>query len=140
MEVSTQSTIQADAKIKVKNKKSTLISRLRENKIAYFSLWFLVLIHVIVFLGPVFWKVSPEELQQIGALTGWSLQHPFGTDDLGRDVFARMLTGGRVTLIVGLGAMLCSLFIGTIVGACAGFMGKAVEAILMRITEAMQAI
>jgi peptide/nickel transport system permease protein len=140
MEVSTQSTIQADAKIKAINKKSTLISRLRENKIAYFSLWFLVLIHVIVFLGPLFWKVSPEELQQVGALTSWSLQHPFGTDDLGRDVFARMLTGGRVTLIVGLGAMLCSLFIGTIIGACAGFMGKAVEAILMRITEAMQAI
>jgi peptide/nickel transport system permease protein len=140
MEVSTQSTIQADAKVKAINKKSTLISRLRENKIAYFSLWFLVLIHVIVFLGPLFWKVSPEELQQVGALTSWSLQHPFGTDDLGRDVFARMLTGGRVTLIVGLGAMLCSLFIGTIIGACAGFMGKAVEAILMRITEAMQAI
>ncbi|NQD68631.1 ABC transporter permease [Bacillus haikouensis] len=140
MEVSTQSTIQADAKVKAINKKSTLISRLRENKIAYFSLWFLVLIHVIVFLGPLFWKVSPEELQQVGALTSWSLQHPFGTDDLGRDVLARMLTGGRVTLIVGLGAMLCSLFIGTIIGACAGFMGKAVEAILMRITEAMQAI
>ncbi|RBP85901.1 peptide/nickel transport system permease protein [Cytobacillus firmus] len=140
MEVSTQSTIQADVKTQVKNKKSTLLSRLRENRFAYFSLWFLVLIHIVVFLGPFLWTVNPEDLQQAGALAGWSLQHPFGTDDLGRDVFARMLTGGRVTLVVGLGAMLCSLLIGTVIGACAGFMGKVVEAVLMRLTEAMMAI
>ena len=140
MEVSTQPAIQADVKTQAKNKKSTLLSRLRENKVAYFSLWFLVVIHAIVFLGPLFWTVSPEELQRAGALAGWSWQHPFGTDDLSRDVFARMLTGGRVTLVVGLGAMLCSLLIGTVIGACAGFMGKAAEAVLMRITEAMMAI
>jgi len=140
MEVSTQPAIQADVKTQAKNKKSTLLSRLRENKVAYFSLWFLVVIHAIVFLGPLFWTVSPEELQPAGALAGWSWQHPFGTDDLSRDVFARMLTGGRVTLVVGLGAMLCSLLIGTVIGACAGFMGKAAEAVLMRITEAMMAI
>ncbi|RBP86095.1 peptide/nickel transport system permease protein [Cytobacillus firmus] len=140
MEVSTQSTIQADVKTQVKNKKSTLLSRLRENRVTYLSLWFLVLIHIVVFLGPFLWTVNPEDLQQAGALAGWSLQHPFGTDDLGRDVFARMLTGGRVTLVVGLGAMLCSLLIGTVIGACAGFMGKVVEAVLMRLTEAMMAI
>src|SRR5690606_30237636 len=75
-----------------------------------------------------------------GSLASWSLQHPFGTDDLSRDVFARMLHGGRVTLIVGLAAMLFSLLIGTVVGACAGFFGKVVESILMRITDAMMAI
>ncbi|MGB6406269.1 MAG: ABC transporter permease, partial [Planococcus donghaensis] len=107
---------------------------------AYASFWFLLLIHIAVFLGPVIWTVNPEELQQAGSLASWSLQHPFGTDDLSRDVLARMLHGGRVTLIVGLAAMLFSLIIGTVVGAAAGFFGKVVESVLMRITEAMMAI
>ena len=140
MEVSTQTKVQPELKVKAGPGKDSLLSRLRQNKVAYISLWFLVVIHSVVFLGAVLWKVNPEDLQAVGALAGWSLEHPFGTDDLGRDVFARMLHGGRVTLIVGLAAMLCSLLIGTIVGACAGFMGKVAEAVLMRITEAMMAI
>lgn len=126
--------------IKPNQGKASVLKSLRHNKVAYASFWFLVLIHALVFLGPVFWTVNPEALQDAGSLAGWSLQHPFGTDDLSRDVFARMLHGGRVTLIVGLAAMLFSLLIGTVVGAAAGFFGKVVEAILMRITEAMMAI
>lgn len=126
--------------IKPNQGKASVLKSLRHNKVAYASFWFLVLIHGLVFLGPVFWTVNPEALQDAGSLAGWSLQHPFGTDDLSRDVFARMLHGGRVTLIVGLAAMLFSLLIGTVVGAAAGFFGKVVEAVLMRITEAMMAI
>ncbi|MFC0416476.1 ABC transporter permease [Cytobacillus solani] len=139
MEASTQTNVTSGAAVKVK-KKNTLLNRLLQNKVAYFSFWFLIILHIIVFIGPLVWTVNPEELQEIGALASWSLQHPFGTDDLGRDVFARMLHGGRVTLLVGLAAMLFSLFIGTFVGACAGFFGKFVEAVFMRITEAMMAI
>ncbi|MCA0970784.1 ABC transporter permease [Halobacillus litoralis] len=117
-----------------------LLTRLKQNKVAFFSLWFLLIVHFVVFVGPVLWPLSPDELTDVGALAPWTLQHPFGTDDLGRDVFARMLHGGRVTLLVGLCAMLFSLIIGTIIGACAGFFGKVVESILMRITEAMMAI
>ncbi|KOP71905.1 ABC transporter permease [Bacillus sp. FJAT-21945] len=139
MEASTQTNVTSGAAVKVK-KKNTLLNRLLQNKVAYFSFWFLIVLHIIVFIGPLVWTVNPEELQEVGALASWSLQHPFGTDDLGRDVFARMLHGGRVTLLVGLAAMLFSLFIGTFVGACAGFFGKFVEAVFMRITEAMMAI
>ncbi|KQL21433.1 ABC transporter permease [Cytobacillus solani] len=139
MEASTQTNVTSGAAVKVK-KKNTLLNRLLQNKVAYFSFWFLIILHIIVFIGPLVWTVNPEELQEVGALASWSLQHPFGTDDLGRDVFARMLHGGRVTLLVGLAAMLFSLFIGTFVGACAGFFGKFVEAVFMRITEAMMAI
>ncbi len=140
MEVSTQSNVNRGLAVQVKKRKSTLLNRLRQNKVAYFSLWFLIVLHLIVFMGPLVWTVNPEELQEVGALASWSLQHPFGTDDLGRDVFARMLHGGRVTLLVGLAAMLFSLFIGTFVGAFAGFFGKVVESVFMRITEAMMAI
>lgn len=123
--------------LKKEKRRFVLLTRLKQNKVAYLSLWFLVVVHAVVFIGPVLWPISPDELTDAGALAGWTLQHPFGTDDLGRDVFARMLHGGRVTLLVGLCAMLFSLIIGTIIGACAGFFGKVVEAVLMRITEAM---
>lgn len=139
MEVSTNQEINSQV-VASKKKRFPLLKQIRQNKVAYFSLWFLVVIHAIVFLGPLLWTVRPEDLQEIGALAGWSLQHPFGTDDLGRDVFSRMLYGGRVTLLVGLAAMLFALLIGTIIGACAGFFRGVIEAVLMRVTEAMMAI
>lgn len=140
MDVYTKPVLENKVDAKPSQGKASVLKSLRHNKTAYASFWFLVLIHALVFLGPIFWTINPEALQEAGSLAGWSLQHPFGTDDLSRDVFARMLHGGRVTLIVGLAAMLFSLLIGTVVGAAAGFFGKVVEAILMRITEAMMAI
>jgi len=133
-----------DSKYKVLTSKYTFaisfLSSLRKNKIAYISFWFLLLIHLFVFFTPLVWPFTPEELTDSGALSSWSWRHPFGTDDLSRDVFARMLYGGRVTLLVGLLSMVFSLVIGTLVGACAGYFGKIVESVLMRITEAMMAI
>lgn len=123
-----------------KKNRTSLLKQLLKNKVAFFSLCFLVFIHVIVFIGPFIWTINPDDLQEAGALASWSIQHPFGTDDLGRDVFSRMLHGGRVTLLVGLASMLFSLLIGTIVGACAGFFRGFIEAVLMRVTEAMMAI
>lgn len=140
MEVSTKSNFNGELALKAKKKENSLLNRIRQNKVAYFSLWFLLVTHIVVFLGPLVWTINPDELQEVGGLASWSLQHPFGTDDLGRDVFTRMLHGGRITLLVGLAAMLFALFIGTVVGACAGFFGKLAESILMRITEAMMAI
>ncbi|TDQ38302.1 ABC transporter permease [Aureibacillus halotolerans] len=115
-------------------------TRLRKNKAAHASLWFLILIHVVVFIGPFVWTMSPEATNPANTLASWSVSHPFGTDDLGRDVFSRMLHGGRITLLVGAGAMVFTVLIGGIVGACAGFFGKWIEAILMRFTEAMMSI
>ncbi len=64
-----------------------------------------------------------------------SLQHPMGTDDLGRDELTRALIGGRVSLAVGVMAMLVSIVAGTLVGAFAGYFGGAIDSVLMRLTE-----
>ncbi|GGE27339.1 peptide ABC transporter permease [Pullulanibacillus camelliae] len=130
----------SQAEVTKKKRQFAVLTHLKQNKVAFISFIFLILVHIIVFLGPFAWHVTPEQISKDGSLVGWSLQHPFGTDDLGRDVFSRMLHGGRVTLLVGLCSMLFSLIIGTFIGACAGFLGKAVEAVFMRITEAMMAI
>ncbi|GGP16641.1 ABC transporter permease [Oceanobacillus neutriphilus] len=140
MNASTNINIKKKDVFKKRSGKNILLQRLSRNKIAYVSLCFLILVHILVFIGPLVWKVSPTGLQDAGALANWSLQHPMGTDDLGRDVFSRMLYGGRITLIVGLAAMLFALLIGTIIGACAGFFRGYVETVLMRFTEAMMAI
>ena len=66
-----------------------------------------------------------------------SLQHPMGTDALGRDLLTRVLYGGRISLSVGLIVVVISLFLGVTVGAVAGYLGGTVDNILMRITDAM---
>jgi len=65
-----------------------------------------------------------------------SLQHPMGTDSLGRDLFTRVLYGGRVSLSVGILVVVITLFIGVTIGAAAGFFGGSIDNILMRITDA----
>lgn len=121
-------------------KRHTVLSRLAKNKVAFASLWFIVIVHLIVFIGPFFWTINPEEMNPAAALSGWTTQHPLGADDIGRDVLSRMLHGGRVTLLVGLASMAFSVLLGIVIGASAGFFSGWVESILMRFTDAMMAI
>ena len=65
-----------------------------------------------------------------------SASHPFGTDTIGRDILARTIYGGQISLLIGLAAMLVELVIGVGVGALAGYYGKVIDSLLMRITEA----
>jgi len=69
-----------------------------------------------------------------------SLQHPLGTDELGRDLLLRLLYGGRVSLLVGLTAALCATVIGTLVGLLAGYFGGALDAFLMRLADGVIAL
>jgi len=124
----------------VKPKRRNVFSRIFQNKIAGVSLIFLVLAHLVVFLGPLFWTINPEKIDPANTLSSWTAAHPLGTDDLGRDVLSRMLHGGRITLLVGFSAMVVTVILGGLIGAFAGYFGKLAEAILMRITEAMMAI
>jgi peptide/nickel transport system permease protein len=63
--------------------------------------------------------------------------HPFGTDTVGRDLMARTISGGQISLIIGISAMLVALLVGTLVGAVAGYYGGVIDSILMRFTEAV---
>jgi peptide/nickel transport system permease protein len=66
--------------------------------------------------------------------------HLMGTDDLGRDEFARVLYGGRISLMVGLFSALIAVFVGTLVGTVAGYFGEGIDDLLMRFTEVFQII
>ena len=68
-----------------------------------------------------------------------SLAHPMGTDNIGRDIFAQVLQGGRVSLAVGVTAMLLSLFLGTLIGVLAGYFRR-LDGLLMRMTDLFLAL
>lgn len=111
----------------------------RRHKGALFGLFLLVVIMAATFLGPVIWGADPGAIDTPNANKGTSWDHPMGTDNLGRDVMARVMRGGRISLAVGFAAMLVGLVFGTAVGVLAGFF-KRLDGPLMRVTDLFLAI
>lgn len=118
-----------------------IFDRFIRNKAAIVGAAFLLLMVVLCFLGPyITGHNTPDALNYNYPLKGPSLQFPFGTDNVGRDQFARAMAGGRVSLLVGLASMLVSITLGVSIGAFAGYYGGIVDNILMRFTDVMLAI
>ena len=109
--------------------------RFRRHRLALFGAAILMVLVVAVLVGPLVYRVPIDEIDFKAKLKGPSWAHPLGTDDLGQDLLARMLYGGRISLAVGLSAMLIAILAGTAVGAIAGFMGGVVDHALMRLTD-----
>ena len=86
-------------------------------------------------LGPLVYPVAVNTIDFSASMAPPSPVHPFGTNDLGQDMLARILWGGRVSIAVGITAMLMSVTLGTLVGAASGFFGRAADLILMRVTD-----
>ncbi|HTK91004.1 MAG TPA: ABC transporter permease [Verrucomicrobiae bacterium] len=109
--------------------------RFRRHRLAVVGAVILIAMVVAVMIGPLVYRVPIDEIDFKAKLKAPSWAHPFGTDDLGQDVLARMLYGGRISLAVGLSAMLIAIIVGTAVGALAGFLGGTVDHTLMRLTD-----
>jgi peptide/nickel transport system permease protein len=102
---------------------------------ALFSLVVLALLALLVVFGPLVWRTPIDEIDFTARLATPSWQHPMGTDDLGQDIFARMLYGGRISMAVGLAAMLMAIVVGVTIGAIAGMSSGWVDAALMWLTD-----
>jgi peptide/nickel transport system permease protein len=109
--------------------------RFKRHRLAYWSLWALGLLVLAVLLGPLVYKVGINDIDFQARLAPPSWQHPLGTDDLGRDLLARVLYGGRISLAVGLAAMMMAVVVGVLIGAIAGISRGAVDAALMWLTD-----
>lgn len=109
--------------------------RFRRHRLALAGALILAILVLGVALGPWIWRVPINDIDFTAKLAGPSLAHPFGTDDLGQDLLARMLYGGRISLAVGFAAMLIAVFFGTLVGAVAGISRGSVDAALMWLTD-----
>lgn len=113
-----------------------IFDRFIRNRAAIVGAVFLCLLVLFCFLGPTITGHNhPDTLHTADALQPPSLTYPFGTDDVGRDQFARAMAGGQISLFVGLASMLVAIILGIGVGAFAGFYGGIVDNILMRLTD-----
>ena len=99
----------------------------------------LVALILAVVAGPYIYRVDPKYIDIMASGEAPSSAHPFGTDDLGRDLFARNLYGGRISLAVGFAAMLIAMTFGTTVGLLSGFVPR-LDNLLMRFTDMMFAL
>lgn len=111
--------------------------RLARNRFAVAGAAVVLLMLAVALLAPVIVHYSPNEINAWAVLEPPSLKHWFGTDDLGRDVFSRIIYGARISLLVGFVAAGIAVLIGTILGVVSGFYGGWIDNILMRVVDIM---
>lgn len=110
-----------------------------KNRLALCGLIVLMGIVFAAIFAPFLCRYSPTEQNLLFRLQPPSMEHLLGTDEYGRDIFSRLLYGARVSLLVGLSAVSGALFIGTVIGALAGYHGGWIDNVLMRIVDMFNA-
>jgi len=124
----------------VRRRSSGLWHKLLRNPVGLGAAVILLLLYGAAFLGPLLYTVSPTLTDPLNSTADPSVQHPLGTDDLGRDVLARLLSGGRITLLISVVSMMVALSVGSLIGAMAGFYRGLTETVLMRLVDTFMAI
>lgn len=110
---------------------------LLRNKAAVFGLIIIVLLTALAILAPIISPYDPNQQNLIAALQPPSAEHPFGTDNLGRDIFSRLLHAGRISLLVGVLAVGLAVVIGVPLGLVSGFLGGWVDMLIQRVADIM---
>ena len=112
--------------------------RFRRHKMAMFGLVMLAMLFIYAFGGSIVFSEAQANATDTGLrLQAPSATYPFGTDTVGRDILARTVYGGQISLLIGLVAVLLESILGIVIGALAGYYGGKLDSILMRFTEAM---
>jgi peptide/nickel transport system permease protein len=109
--------------------------RFRRHRLAMAGATVFLVLTAATVIGPVVYRVGINTIDFHASMAPPSAAHPFGTNDLGQDMLARVLYGGRLSIAVGITAMLMSVTVGTLMGAIAGFFGRSPDLLLMRITD-----
>ena len=112
--------------------------RFRRHKMAIFGCVMLILLVVYCLGGALLFTEEYANHNDLTiALQPPSAEHPFGTDTIGRDILARTIYGGQISLLIGITAVLVEVIVGVVLGALAGYFGGRVDSVIMRFTEAM---
>jgi peptide/nickel transport system permease protein len=111
----------------------------RKHRMAMVGLGTVIFLVLFSVVGPLIYRVEPEFIDITHAQQPPNPQHLFGTDMLGRDTLARVMAGGRISLAVGLSAMLVAIVLGTVIGALAGYFSR-LDNPLMRLTDMFLAL
>lgn len=105
------------------------------NALAKTGLVVIAIYLIVAFLGPFFVPFDPYQLDLPNTLKAPSVEHFFGTDEFGRDIFSRIIMGARISLFVGVATVVISFVLGTLLGATAGYCGGKTDSIIMRIMD-----
>ncbi len=117
-----------------------IVDRFFRNHVAVFGMVVLFIVIALALLAPWITAKGSADVPTINQLAGPTLNHPLGTDFLGRDVFARLLFGAQVSLLVGASSMLVALVIGVGLGSIAGYYGGWIDNVLMRVVDAVLSV
>lgn len=127
------------AQVETRSQWSDVWRQFRSHRGAMVALVIFVLIILFVSIGPLIWRIDPTYVDIRARNSGFSLAHPLGTDQLGRDLLARLMAGGQVSIAVGLTAMIIAILLGSLIGVLSGFFRR-LDAPLMRMTELFLAL
>ena len=119
---------------------SQVLGRLRSNKMAMFGLAISLLLIVLAIAAPLIMPYKYDQMDMANRFASPSLKHLCGTDEMGRDIFSRLLYGGRASLLLGFTATIISTFLGMLIGSVVGYFGGTVDTIVMRLIDILQAI
>lgn len=114
--------------------------RLKQNKLSMFGLILLCFLTIMVIIGPMISPYDYESVNPVIKNQPPSSEHWFGTDSLGRDYFARVWQGGRISIIIGLSGALISAVVGCIYGGLSAYFGGRVDTLMMRIVEILNSV
>lgn len=114
--------------------------RYKKNKLAMIGLIFLIIMVVMAIFVPILSKYGFEDRNIALKNAMPSLDHPFGTDKLGRDIFVRVMYGGRISLSIAFASAFICLIIGVLYGGIAGYVGGKVDMVMMRIVDILDSI
>ena len=117
----------------------SILNMFRVNRAALLGLIVILLIIMAAVFAPLIARYDPNALDLVNMRKPPSAEHWFGTDDLGRDVFARVVYGSRTSLMIGFVPSVISLLLGTVLGLMAGYMGRKVDAVIMRLADVVLA-
>lgn len=117
-----------------------VLRQLSSNRMALVAMVVLIVIHLTALLAPYIVPHDPDRISLVERLRPPTREHLLGTDETGRDILSRLLYGSRVSLAVGLTAMVFSVALGTLLGGVAGYAGGRIDALVMRATDGMLSI
>lgn len=115
--------------------------RFRKNKLAMLGVFMFAFIVAVTIIAPMFIPYEMVISQDVrNRLQAPNAEHIFGTDELGRDMFARILYGGRISLLCGIAIIAIAFVFGAVIGGVSGFIGGKIDTVLMRIVDALMAV
>lgn len=130
----------AGATLKKESQFVAVLKRLADDKLAMLGLFILIIVVLIAVFAPLLAPYNVDSIDAGAYAQGSSPAHLLGTDKMGRDIFSRLIYGTRYSLGLSFSAVLLSLVLGVMIGAVAGYFGGAVDQVIMRITDVIQAV